>query len=301
MASSGPPRVDHLLTRIGRWIVSFAHGSFWPFNRNRSVAERPPDDREEDGHQQPEVGNRGPPLPLLPQFLPPPFWMQGQQHGPAVPFPHFYPAPYPVPFAVPHPVPYAPAHPYAFPYHAFHHAFPHAAPHAAPAFPHAAPAFPGPDPYAAPAFPHANPYAAPAPHPHALPHAEPYDAHAVDQPDFYGFPNDPFAVDQPDLHADPYVALVEPFDEDNEEDEDFMNGDIGTDDEVTIHVPDLDVENIGQLCPEDDSSDDSSSAEASVSPSTSGLSSSRRRRSEDGDLEGAPAKRPRWSTDSDSD
>ncbi|XP_045923830.1 uncharacterized protein LOC123982382 isoform X2 [Micropterus dolomieu] len=44
MAFNGPPVEEHLLTRVRRWILSFAGGSFWRLGNERSDAEMPPDD-----------------------------------------------------------------------------------------------------------------------------------------------------------------------------------------------------------------------------------------------------------------
>ncbi|XP_074492336.1 uncharacterized protein LOC141768176 [Sebastes fasciatus] len=305
MASNGPPvEEDGLLTRIRRWIASFASGSFWPLHNERPDVERPPDDpvlpdyededEEEvglvwgddaDGLQEAEAepqGGNGDGE----QQVPPPYFGLGWRQGPAAPFPVYYPVYYPVPYLLPYAFP--PADPYGPP----------------PANPFAnlqadLPA----DYYGFPADPFIGPPADPYGRPPTFPPAYPFGDFQVDpHADPHGLPHSfPSADPHGGFEAIEYFEAVEYFverhafwqhgeDEDHLEDhlEDWDDGDNG------IEFPILEVEDIGPVC-QYNPPEELSEADSGPGPST------RRHREDSDGEEEAAAKRPRWSDDSDSD
>lgn len=250
--------------------------------------EPPTGNDESEGEEPPR-----PPTPTA-QQLPVYDGMEWQQ-GHALPFPVYYYAPYHETYVIPALNLYAYPLPFGDPYSGLYYEFLYANHHA----------FTSTGFYTQ--FAHLFPYV------YALPFGVPYAASdPFAHPYFHAFPSvDPYALPQaplyPGFHDNPYDVLYGHYDHfENMDDED-------EEEEAGVEIPYFNatelvssVENVGPL-PVENSSEEfsfscffSSFPEASEYPSTSGISSSTRRISEESSDEEA-AKRPRWSPESDSD
>ncbi|KAK5853551.1 hypothetical protein PBY51_014694 [Eleginops maclovinus] len=251
MASSGPPALEHLLTRVTRWFTGFAGGSLWPVTNLRPDAATPAEDLFLPDYEDMVGADEADAADGLQEAQDEPQGGDGdsEQPPPAAPSPVYYPVPYAVPYAVLYAVPYSV--PYAVPY-----------------------------PYYAPwSNPYAYPYASPFADPHAYPQAAP--AYPQAPPAYNDPPYDAYPSDDDNNHAREEL-FRRYFDEPLAEDEDEEIDVVGLD------FPVLDVEDIGPISLED-------SSEVSIDSST------KRCREDSEEEEESPAKRPRWSEDSDSD
>eukprot|EP00064_Thunnus_orientalis_P017935 superscaffoldBa00003958_g18021 len=280
MASGGPPVEEHLLARVRRWFNHYAGGLFWPSNNS---AEHP--DAERPSEEDRVIDN--PPLPSRDQEEEEEIDVVGlyEEDGLQAAEDEVQLGPDdgggdrddgrdedgnagpPSP-----PLQQFPPPRFGMDLQQWAPAFPILAPLAV------HPAVPFADPFAGGDLIHPAPQPAPQPAPH--PFLYPFAGVAWHQ------------QERPDEEEEPEIDVV------------------GLDEEDGIEIPELEVfglgyvENIGPLFLQESDEDDDICSCASCleeAPSTSGLGSSRRRSREESDEEEAPAKRLRWSDESDED